>query len=197
MPTQGHNGTANRAGNRVAGNLGRPPQSAQNTRNASLGAQSDRNNNRQATPTFRNPSPSHNSNAMEVTDVRTAMTLLNKEGICGPDESPDLFALGEALFNVASTDQPGNVAGRLKAIALILQDMSIHETEEDREMNHGRGITNEGLIEAIGLLKEDWDAMREKMEERMEAAIEAGNKRIEKRVEEMLTAHRTEEREAR
>ncbi|PPR07818.1 hypothetical protein CVT24_002898 [Panaeolus cyanescens] len=198
MPTLGPNNTANRAGNRTAGNLGRPPQTAQNTRNASLGAQSDRNTSRQTTPAYRDSSPPRNANTFEVTDVKTAMTLLNREGICRPDEIPDLFALGEALFNVASTDQANNGVGQLKAIALILQDMTIQEATRTNDANTtGGGMTEEALKETLSTLKEDWDTMRESLEEKVEAMIEEGNKRLEQRLKEMLDEHRREEKEAR
>ncbi|PPR05587.1 hypothetical protein CVT24_002782 [Panaeolus cyanescens] len=198
MPTLGPNNTANRAGNRTAGNLGRPPQTTQNTRNASLGAQNDRNTSRQNTPAYRDSSPPWNANTVEVTDLKTAMTLLNREGICGPNEIPDLFALGEALFNVASTDQASNAVGQLKAIATILQDRTIQEDPRERNANAiGDGVTNEVLKETLGSLREDWEAMREKMEVKMEAMIEEGNRRLEQRLKEMLEEHRREEKVAR
>ncbi|PPQ81181.1 hypothetical protein CVT24_009472 [Panaeolus cyanescens] len=130
----------------------------------------------------------------------SALTLLSKDGIYGPNNTPDLFAMGEVLFGVVRQGgQPSGTASRLKAVALILQNMTIQEGEK----GNGRegGVSQEEVVKvtetAMGVMRKEWERMYGELGKRVEEAIEAGGKKIEERVRGLLETYGEGEKTAR
>ncbi|PPR06479.1 hypothetical protein CVT24_002565, partial [Panaeolus cyanescens] len=205
MPNPGSGNTAlvtgNRLNTRQTGNSGKTTQTQPSARNVSTNATTDRTNSRHQSPAQRETTPNPTGDQTEIMDAKTAVALLCKEGIISTGDTPDLFALGEALFGVVRQgNQTSGGTGMVKAVALILQNMTIAEgnngttggerTTTREEMNKLVG----GVVEAM---KVDWEDMCEKMMKRVDEVLEARGKKIEDGVREMLQTHGKEEREAR
>ncbi|PPQ77571.1 hypothetical protein CVT24_005190 [Panaeolus cyanescens] len=203
MPNPGTGNNAPATGNRLnirqTGNPGKPAQTQPGTRNASLNATSDRANGRQQSPALRDTTPSLTNDQTGISDAETATELLSKEGFINSGTTPDLFALGEALFGVVRRgNQSGGGIGTVKAVALILQEMTKTEGGTKGGGNDTAGEGMKRLIEgAVENMKAGWEDMCERMTKKVDEALEARGKKIEEGVKELLQAHGKEEREAR